>query len=381
MTSPATIVVAYASVGSGHRVVAEAVAAELSKHADAPRVELRDVLDYARPRISGNRLTTTFTGPTAGIYNAAWGSPAVGSIARAFSGPLYAAMFSGFLDALAEIDPDVVVCSHATPAVIAARAVQRGKACFKVVEVACDFGVHGYWPRNGVDLFCVADEPSAEALRGRGFEEPSIAVTGTPVRSQFTLDYECDAARAHFDLPPGKRLVLALAGSKMPGPYERFKQALAVALPAIASLPDTEVAVVAGKDAAFADAIRSRAAGFGTTNVHVFGFVKHMAPLMACADLALAKPGGSTCSECLAAGLPVVLVGPAVGQEAANAYALSEAGAAVYTRDPRLIAESTRKVISKPARLKAMRTAAEGMARPFAASDVAERVLGLVHGG
>ncbi|HET6351312.1 MAG TPA: glycosyltransferase, partial [Coriobacteriia bacterium] len=185
------------------------------------------------------------------------------------------------------------------------------------------------------------------------------------------------ASLDHFGLQPDKRTVLALAGASLPGPYKRFKESLAVALPAIASLPNAAVALVTGNDEAFAEEMKSRAAGFGTTNVHVFGYVEYMAPLMACADLGLAKPGGAICTESVAMHLPLVLVGPAAGQEAANARALHEAGVASYIADPRLIAEATRKVISKPPRLKAMRAAAEAIARPHATQDVAERVLGL----
>jgi processive 1,2-diacylglycerol beta-glucosyltransferase len=261
--------------------------------------------------------------------------------------------------------------------VLAERELHRGRGGFALVSVATDYGIHGFWPRREVDLFCVADEPSKEVALGRGFDSGTVAVTGIPVRRQFTLEYDRDAALRHFGLPAERRILLALAGSMMPGPYERFKESLAVSLPALASLPNTAVAVVCGNDEYFASELKARSAGFGTTNVHVFDFVEHMAPLMACADLALAKPGGAVCAECLATGLPLVLVGPAAGQENANARALVDAGAAVFAADPRTIAEYARKVVSKPARLSRMREAAVAYARPFAAGDIADRVLAL----
>ncbi|HET6352029.1 MAG TPA: UDP-N-acetylglucosamine--LPS N-acetylglucosamine transferase, partial [Coriobacteriia bacterium] len=238
MPSTGTIAVAYAGIGSGHRTCAEGIAAELAGRDDAPRVELLDILDYAKPQLSGNRLTSTFTGPTAGIYDAMWGSPAWGSLSRAVSGPLYDLMFAGFMRALDELQPKVVVCTHAAAAVMASRAKVRGRATWDVVNVTTDFGVHGYWPRDGVSLFCVADEISAEVLLQRGFEESTIAVTGIPVRRQFAVEYDKAASLDHFGLQPDKRTVLALAGASLPGPYKRFKESLAVALPAIASLPN-----------------------------------------------------------------------------------------------------------------------------------------------
>ena len=379
MAKGRTIAVAYASVGSGHRIAAEAVAAELSgREIPGLRVELIDALESASPRLSGNALSSTFTGPTAGIYDALWSSEWAGAAGRTLGGPLLGSLFAGFFRQLEELSPDLVVCTHALASMVATRIARRADEPFSIVNVTTDFGVHSFWPRNGIALFCVADTDSRDKLVAHGVQTTAIAVTGVPVRQQFALDYDCDAARKHFGLAPDRRIVLALAGSTMPGPYERFKEALAVSLPALASLPGTSVVVVCGNDDLFAEEMRTRSAGFGTTNVQVLGYVEHMAPLMACADLALAKPGGSVCAECLAAGVPLVLIGPAAGQENANARALTDAGAALFAADPRTIAEYARKAISKPARLKKMRESASALARPFAAADITDRLLVLI---
>lgn len=379
MAAPSPIVVAHASVGSGHRVAAEAVARELGNAGRASvSVEVVDALEYGSMNPSGNSLTDLFTGPAASFYDRVWASNAIGGAARSLGAPLLAVMFRRFIDYLAEKRPAVVVCTHALPAVLAAREVRRRKLNTHVVAVATDFGVHGFWPSASLDLFCVADDPSADALSVHGIDSSAIAVTGIPVRPQFGVEYEREAVRVHFDIAPEGRLILAIAGASMPGPYEHFKAGLSVALPALASLPGASVCVVTGHDEQFAEDLKSRAAGFGTTNVTVLGFVEHMAPLMNAADVALAKPGGLVCAECVDALVPLVLVGPAAGQERANAEALVNAGAALYCADPRMLAEYTRKAISSPARLSAMRTAAERLARPHAARDVAQRVLALV---
>lgn len=378
--APSTpIVVAHASVGSGHRIAAEAVARELrGTGGERAAVEVVDALTMGSVRASGNDLTSTFTGPTAALYDSIWSSSALGRIARTLGTPALSWAFRGFVRHLQATEPAAVVCTHALPALLAARAVRRGKLDAVVVSVATDFGVHGLWPREGVALFCAADERSAEELERRGHEASAIAVTGIPVRPQFTADYDLTAAREHFGLPADRRVILAVAGSTQPGPYARFKESLAVSLPALASLPGVELAIVTGQDDSFATELRSRAAGFGVMNVHVLDYVEHMAPLMAASDLALAKPGGLVCAECIDMELPLVLVGPAAGQERANATALADVGAALFAEDPRMLAEYVRKVASKPARLAQMRAAANTLARPFAAADVADRVLGMV---
>lgn len=377
MTQSMTIAIAYASIGSGHRMAAEALSAEVQSRGDEVSSELINVLDFASHRISGDLLTRSFTGSTAGVYDALWSSEWAGRAGRVISRPILGAILSGYTRHLLSSKSDAVICTHSMAATLAAKLVRRERADFRVVNVSTDYGAHGYWPLEGVSMFCVASEGSVQALRARGYANEVIALTGVPVRSQFRLDYDREAARKHFGLPAERRVILALAGSTMPGPYGHFKEALAVSLPALASLPETSVAIVCGRDEAFAEEIRSRAAGFGTTNVHVFGFVEHMAPLMASADLALAKPGGAVCAECLATGVPLVLVGPAVGQERVNAEVLSDSGAAIYSQDPRMLAEHARKVIANPSRLQALQAAAAKMSKPFAAVEIIDRTLGL----
>ncbi len=378
MAPTARIVLAYAAVGSGHRIAAEAVARELEKlGGDSLTAEVVDTLPYGSLRPSGDSLTSAFTGNSAHLYDALWSSSAFGRVARFLGMPLLSWVFRRFTDYLIEARPSAVICTHALPALLAAQAVHRGRLDTAVVSVATDFGIHSLWPRDGIALFCAADERSAEELGRRGHASGAIAVTGIPVRIQFTAEYDRAAAREHFGLAAEKPVVLAVAGSTMPGPYLHFKESLAVSLPAIASMPGVTVAVVTGRDDAFAEELRTRSAGFGTTNVHVLGYVEHMAPLMAASDVALAKPGGLVCAECIDMGLPLVLVGPAAGQERANATALVDAGVALFAEDPNTLAEYARKAAAHPERLARMRLIADTLSRPLAAADIATRVLSL----
>ena len=379
MSSPPTIAIVHASVGSGHRIAAESVAAELRLLLPDARIELLDILSFGSVRISGDRATTAFTGPTAPLYNAVWGNAAIGRASTAIAGPILALIYRQFSAWLLEQRPSAVVTTHGLAANLAVRATRKPNLeRIPVAAVATDFGLHGFWPRRGLDLFCVADESEREELVRRGTPEGGVRVTGIPVRSQFAEPIDPDRARERFGLPSDRRVVLALAGATQPGPYARFKASLAVSLPAIASVPGTTVAVVTGRDDAFAEELRLRVAGFGTTNVAVLGYVEQMAQVMSAADVVVCKPGGLVTAECTAVGLPMVLVGPAVGQERANAKSLIASGAAIYDDDPRRLAEAVRRALGHPNKLKQMREASEALSRPQAAREVAERVLGLL---
>ncbi len=379
MSSPPTIAIVHASVGSGHRIAAESVAAALHQLIPEARIELLDILSFGSVHISGETASTAFTGATAPFYNAVWGNAAIGRATMAVSGPVLSLIYRRFTAWLREQRPAAIVTTHGLAANLATRATRRSELSrTAVAAVATDFGLHGFWPRKGLDLFCVADEAEREELLRRGMSETGIHVTGIPVRPQFAESLDAAAARERMDFAPDRRVVLALAGATQPGPYARFKASLAVSLPAIASVPGTTVAVVTGRDDAFADELRSRVAGFGTTNVRVLGYVEQMAEVMSAADVVVCKPGGLVTAECTAVGLPMVLVGPAVGQERANAKALLAAGAAVYDDDPRRLAEVVRRAMGRTDKLKQMRAASSALSRPRAAHDVAERVARLL---
>jgi processive 1,2-diacylglycerol beta-glucosyltransferase len=379
MSGPPTIAVVHASVGSGHRIAAESIAAQLSELSPGSRVVVLDVLEFGAYRVSGDTAAGAFTGPTAPLYDAVWGSPAIGRASMAVSGPFLSLLYSRYTRWLRDNRPSAIVTTHSLPATLSVRATRRGDlARVPVVAAATDFGLHGYWPRRGLTLFCVADDAERDELVRRGTSESAIAVTGIPVRPQFTVAADRAQARDRFDLGSDSRVVLALAGATVPGPYARFKESLATTLPAIASLPDVMVAVITGRDDAFAEELRSRVAGFGAKNVRVLGYVEEMAQVMSAADVVVCKPGGLVTAECVVAGLPMVLVGPAVGQERANVEALVGGGAAVFDDDPRRLAEIVRKTLARTGKLEQMRGVCARLARPDAAHDAAQRVLGLV---
>lgn len=379
MASNLTIALVHASVGSGHRIAAESIAAELNTLVPDANVRVLDILDFGAIKVNGDAASAAFTGPGAPVYNAAWGAAGLGRAVMAASRPALGAVFPDFERWLKKHQPDVVVATHALAANLAVQAMLDVElANTPIVAVTTDFGIHGYWPHGGLWLFCVADEQSRELLLRRGLPPEIIAVTGIPVRPQFTVQRDRAELRRELGIAPDKRLLLAMAGAASPGPYARFKEAIADALPQLAALPDTQLIVVTGKDCEYAEQLSAIAASAGALdNVRVLGYVDEMAALMQAADLAICKPGGLVTAECVDSGLPVVLVGPSVGQERANVRALVRAGAAVSCREPRTLVTNVKRTLSNSAKIGMMRQAARSLAHPSAAEDVAQRVLAL----
>jgi processive 1,2-diacylglycerol beta-glucosyltransferase len=113
----------------------------------------------------------------------------------------------------------------------------------------------------------------------------------------------------------------------------------------------------------------------GPTSFHVVGRTDDVPRLMAAADLLVGKPGGLTCSEALAAGLPLAVVKPYPLQEEANANVLLEHGAAVRIDPLSTFSHKLRLLLEDGDRRRDMRAAALRLARPGAARSIARLTL------
>jgi processive 1,2-diacylglycerol beta-glucosyltransferase len=108
---------------------------------------------------------------------------------------------------------------------------------------------------------------------------------------------------------------------------------------------------------------------------HVLGYTDDMAALMQAANLFVGKPGGLTSSECMAVGLPMVLVNPIPGQEVRNSDFLLEEGAAVRCNYRTTIGYKIDALLGEPGRLERMAANAQRIGRPLAAQVIAETAL------
>ncbi len=138
---------------------------------------------------------------------------------------------------------------------------------------------------------------------------------------------------------------------------------------------DFQLIVMAGKNASALAALQILAARYPGRLV-AQGFTDKVERLMACADLAVTKPGGLTTSECLAMGLPMIVNSPIPGQEQRNADFLLEQGAALKAFDAVTLEYRIRYLLENPAKLADMRAKARALGRPAAARHVLNTVLG-----
>lgn len=377
------IIVMHASVGSGHRSAANAVAQafeELRGKDGVPenvRVEVLDVLDFGRIAFDGNRAASLFTGATRPIYDFTWRFTFTGRLLWGGGTIWSRVMFPAFTEHVRTVRPLAVVCTHITAANVAVGARAICGQSFPVVCVPTDYETEGLWPHQAADLFCVATESMAETLRPRHVPEEKILITGIPTRADFRRTYDKEATREKWGLPQDKTVVLALAGAYLPQPYVHFREALDQVLPYAHTLSGMHVVFVTGDDEAYASHVRRECAELGLQNVTVLGYVDEMAALMAASDLAICKPGGLTVTECLCARVPMVLQGRAYGQEHINVRMLTSCGAAMHITTARELLGALRHLERQPESMRAMLVNGAFLRRPDAARDVAFAAVGL----
>lgn len=267
--------------------------------------------------------------------------------------------------------PDVIACTHFLPAEVLGAQRAKGKLRAPVYTILTDYDIHSMWIQEGVTGYFVASSEMAHALREKGIGTASVEVSGIPILPEFAREYPPrETMRQTLGLNPAQRTVLVAAGG-----FGMMSADDAVKLLA-GHLPEAQFLAVAGRNAELEKRLKKLARAY-KGRVKPFGFVDNMHELMAASDVAVSKSGGLTTSECLAMGLPMLVFNPIPGQEERNAIYLLEHGAGLWARTPAQMLFKVKALLDDPKRLADMQEAARRIARPRAAFDIAERLMGL----
>jgi processive 1,2-diacylglycerol beta-glucosyltransferase len=270
--------------------------------------------------------------------------------------------FARFRRFVRDFRPEAVLSTHFLAAQVFAPYRRRGRDRFPLGLVVTDFDVHAFWVQPTADRFFVATAELAARLAEQRIPPGKVSVTGIPVRSSFTRRRGRARERARLGLSKDRPVVLVMSGGMAVG-------SLAETAARVLERGRVQVLAVAGRNEKAHKSLRSLHPPRDST-LHPFGFVEDMASLMAASDVFVGKSGGVTTAECLAMGLPMIVCDPIPGQEERNCDFLLEAGAGVKAYGPTSLSYKLDALLSDPARLRGMRSAALRASLPHAASDI-----------
>lgn len=376
------ITIMHASVGSGHKAAANAVAQAIDRLRGSDNVpenvvvDVLDVLDFGRIKFDGNKTAASFTGATRPIYDITWRYTLTGRLLWGGGSAWSRIMFPAFNDYVKEKKPIAVVCTHITAANVAVGARMMTEVDYPIICIPTDYEIEGLWPHKEADLFCVASEFMAETLRPRKVPEANITITGIPVRGGFEDErFDRDIVLEQFNLPNDKKIVLVLAGASLPQPYVRFRMAIEQTLPYLRRFDDMHFVFLPGKDIEYARNLKALFSGMKLENATVLDYVSDMASLMRASDLAVLKSGGLTVTECLCARLPMLLVGKSYGQEKANTVMLTSFGASLHATTARELVLTLERIHRYPEALDALLIGGNALRKPDAADDIVRATM------
>jgi len=263
---------------------------------------------------------------------------------------------------------DAIVCTHFLPAELLARRIAHGEAVPPVWVQVTDYDVHRLWVQPGMRGYLVAGDETAFRLRELLPDTPRIAVTGIPVLPPFAQRHDRAACAAELGIDPQRTTVLVMTGGAGIGSGAAMVERL------LAIDGDFQIVALAGRNEALLAAYH-RLAAAQPQRLWPLGFTTTVERVMACADIAVTKPGGLSISECLAVGLPMVLIAPIPGQEERNASHLLEQGAALLALDATALEYRIRRLLADPALRAGLRQRCLAIRRPAAARQSLDQVL------
>ncbi len=367
---PNRVLILSASVGSGHQVAASALE-QAFRQTDGVEVINQDALaltsdTYRAIAADAYTILVRESPWLLGWWYDMHDLPFknAGLFRRAFD-LLHAQQLVRFIK---QFDPHISVCTHFMPAGIIAQLMSQQEINTSLAIVTTDYDFHGMWLSPTFNCYFVALEETRAHLITLGIPEQRITVSGIPIHAAFSQPVDRAAVLAHYQLDPECPLLLISAGAVGGGPARE------IVLRVMQLQHDVQAVVICGRNEQLRRDIEAIVFPL-VTKFRVLGYSTDMPGLMRVATLFIGKPGGLTASECMASGLPMVIISPIPGQEERNSNHLLEQGVAVRCNDVATLTFKLDQLLTHPERLQRMRANTRHLSRPDAAHMIVQTLL------
>ena len=266
---------------------------------------------------------------------------------------------------LSEMNPSVVVSTYPGYNHLLDHLAGKETRAYKTITVVTDsISINSLWYRGHSDLFLVPNEATARVMEASGVPMEKLRVSGFPVPMLFE---QLPGKRIQPDPPstPPRVLYLVNPGQKNAG--EILQQ--------LGSVTGIKLSAACGRDEKLRKSLQ-KIANTLTPPIRIEGWMPDISEHLAASHLIVAKAGGATVQECLAASTPLVMSQVIPGQEEGNAELLISADCGCTATSPQAVATAVRYAFSHGAAVwKTWESNARKTGKPDGASQSARIVL------
>ncbi|GIQ70244.1 UDP-N-acetylglucosamine--LPS N-acetylglucosamine transferase [Xylanibacillus composti] len=220
---------------------------------------------------------------------------------------------------LRDYQPDVIVSTHPFPSAVIARMKRQGWPV-PLCTVITDYDAHSAWIHAETDAYLVPSKEVKEALIEKGVDPDTIEATGMPIHPSFHGQPDKALIRRQFGLRSMPTVLIMGGGWGLMGEQHLLEAALEWA-------DQVQLVICLGNNRQALHQLRANPK-LDHPNIRLLGYTDDIHQLMDVADLLITKPGGMTCSEAYAKGLPMLFCNPLPGQEEGNCAFFSSLGIA-----------------------------------------------------
>ncbi len=364
------VLLMYITKVSGHR--AATVAIEQAIKLLDPTVEVMSIngFGYTYPLLEKvvNQAYMSIIKSTPKVWDFLYDNPKVFKRSEGLKKYLHKTSHQKLDKLFKEFSPDTVICTQAFPCGMIADYKMAHHLPLTLVGVLTDYAPHSYWINEGVDHYVVPSEDARFRFISKGVSPQKVKLFGIPIHANFSIKKDRKNLAKKLGVDLDRPIILIMGGGQGLGPIKQVvKSLLKMSLP-------SQVMVTAGINKKLIKWLK-RFPVPDDKKLVVFDYVNYVEDLMEVAHLIITKPGGMTTSECLAKGLPMVIVDPLPGQEMRNTDFLLQNGIAIHVDVSSDVGEEVELLLRKPEQLERMRLAALSQGHPDSALNIAKLIL------
>ena len=297
--------------GSGHTQAANALAVGMKQLCPSISARVIELGKFLNPVlgpwiVSAYRKTVSSRPKMVGLmYRSNYKKPTN----RLAQMALHRVFYTQTSQVIAQLKPDLIVCTHPVPNAVVARLKRLGLN-MPLYTLITDYDAHGSWVSQEVNRYLVSSPDVKRRLVEKGVLPERVEVTGIPVHPNFWNPLPKEEVRREFDLKEMPTVLIMGGGWGIL--YEDNALSYMTKWRETTQLIFCVGSNEKMKEKMLADPL------FQHSNIRIIGFTREVHKLMDVADLLVTKPGGMTCTEGMSKALPMLFYEPIPGQEEEN---------------------------------------------------------------